>query len=681
MMKIKKPLLRRMQQNVVIFATLIVLFLFFTIVNPNFIDRYNVLSMVQSFVPYAFLALGVTFVVATGGIDLSVGAVAIASAFVAGRFYERGMPLFFAIPIMIAIGASVGCLNGFLVAKLKVPAFIATLGSMMAIRGISALLVKVPNVIYPTNTWFNSVFSNINIFPIGIVWLLGFVAIAIVIMYKTKIGRYILSIGSNEEAIRLSGINVIKYKFIAYVICGTLAGIAGIFYSSSFATIVAAGGNGMELEAIAGVYIGGTAAVGGSASVIGTVLGSFLLVIIRVGLNFLLPKFNIEFDSTYVTYVLTGVIVVLSVIFDMMKKKRMDNAQQVIVSKKKIIISSIISGSLVVAMTIGAIFAVAFRDTSKEKTIAVIAKGKTHAFWRNVNAGAAEACKEYEYNLSFTGPEQESPLYLNKQRELLQAAISNNVAGICFSGIGEGFADLFQQAKHKNIPVVQFDSGIWPNDYEAITSSNMNPVVSSVLNDNYGGGELAAEKLFEYLKNENAFTTSYIVGIIQHDQTVSAYERSDGFMDKFAELAEADSDAQGKVKLELEVKPDVTNENYYNALTSLKEKGAKAIFMTGEPVVTQIYDKIRSGLSQFDDMIFVGYDAGTRQINWMEEHGNPLLLGSIAQNSYEIGYQAVVQAIKAAQEETITSNITTPGIWWDVTNYEELREQKIVYEG
>ena len=87
MMKIKRPLLRRIQQNIVIFTTLIVLFLFFTIVNPNFIDRYNVLSMVQSFVPYAFLALGVTFVVATGGIDLSVGAVAIASALIAGRLY------------------------------------------------------------------------------------------------------------------------------------------------------------------------------------------------------------------------------------------------------------------------------------------------------------------------------------------------------------------------------------------------------------------------------------------------------------------------------------------------------------------------------------------------------------------------------------------------------------------
>jgi len=679
-MKMRRSLLRKIQQNVVIFTTLIVLFLFFTIVNPNFVDRYNVLSMIQSFVPYAFLALGVTFVIATGGIDLSIGAIAIAAALMAGRFYQLGMPLFFVIPIMILIGALVGCLNGFLVAKLKIPAFIATLGTMMVIRGLSAIIVKIPNVIYPTSTWFNRVFSNVNGFPIGIVWLVGFAAILMVVMYKTKVGRYILSIGSNEEATRLSGINVVKYKFIAYVICGTLAGVAGIFYSSSFATIVAAGGNGMELEAIAGAYIGGTVAAGGSASMLGTVLGSFLLVVIRVGLNFLLPKLNIEFNSTYVTYVLTGVIVVLSIIFDQMKKKRMDNAQQTSVNKKKIIISSAISGSLIVAMTIGTIVAVTLHN-AKDKTIAVIAKGETHAFWRNVEAGATKACQESGYKLSFRGPEQETPENLPKQRELLQTAISNGVDGICFSGIGEGFSDLFQQAKEANIPVVQFDSGIWPNDYNTIVNSTKNPVVSSVLNDNYGGGELAAEKLFEFVRDDIITTGNYTVGVIQHDETVSAYERSGGFMDKFAALADADNSTKGKVELKLQVKPDVNNNNYINALAYLREQGADAVFMTGEPVITQIYDSIKAGANQYNDIVFVGYDAGSRQIAWMEEHAQPLLLGSIAQDSYEIGYQAVAQVIKAAKGKPVNPDITTPGVWWDINNYEELRDKKIVYEG
>ena len=679
-MKTSKSLIRKIQQNIVVFTTLIVLFLFFTIVNPNFIDRYNVLSMIQTFVPYAFLALGVTFVVSTGGIDLSVGAVAIASALMAGRFYQLGMPLFCVIPITIIIGASVGALNGFLVAKLKIPAFIATLGTMMAIRGISAIIVGIPNVIYPTSTWFNAMFSNLNGFPIGIVWLLVITALLMVILYKTKLGRYILAIGSNEEAARLSGINTFKYKFIAYIICGTLAGMAAIFYASSFATIVAAGGNGMELEAIAGTYIGGTVATGGYASIFGTILGSLLLVVIRVGLNFLLPKLNITLNSTYVTYVLTGVIVILSIVFDVLKKKKVETTRVKTINKKRVLISSIISGSLIVCMTIGTIVAVSLHN-SKEKTIAVIAKGETHAFWQNVKEGSTKACEEAGYKITFRGPPEETPSNLPIQRELLQNAISSGVDGIVFSGIGEGFADLFKNAKEANIPIVQFDSGVWPKDYETLQESAYNPIVSSVLNDNYGGGALAATNLYKSVKNEIIALDSYTIGVIQHDETVSAYERTNGFVEEFTKLSEADASTKGKVKVEIQVKPDVNNNNYRNALDYLVEKGVNATFMTGEPVITQIYDAIKSGINKYNDVTFVGYDAGDRQISWMVEHDKPLLLGSIAQDSYQIGYQAVQQVIKAAQGKPVTANITTPGVWWDKNNYEELIEKKIVYHG
>jgi ribose transport system permease protein len=141
-------------------------------------------------------------------------------------------------------------------------------------------------------------------------------------MYKNKTGRYILSIGSNEEATRLSGINTEKYKMAAYVITGLAAGIAAIFWSSSFVTVASATGNGMELDAIAGVYIGGTSAAGGVASVGGSVIGAAMLVVIRSGLNFVLAKYNVSVNSTYVTYVLTGVIVVFSVLIDILKNKK-----------------------------------------------------------------------------------------------------------------------------------------------------------------------------------------------------------------------------------------------------------------------------------------------------------------------------------------------------------------------
>ncbi len=213
----------------------------------------------------------------TRGIDLSIGTTCIAAAVIAGKLYMGGMPLGYTIPVMIAIGALIGFINGLLVAKLKIPAFIATLGTMMFGRGLSAIIVSIPNIFFPNGTWFNKMFSNYNGTPVGLIWVVFFALICMYLMYKCKIGRYILSIGSNEEATRLSGINTDKYKIIAYTIAGISTGIAAIFWAASFATVAAATGNGMELDAIAGVYIGGTSAAGGVASIAGSVIGAIML--------------------------------------------------------------------------------------------------------------------------------------------------------------------------------------------------------------------------------------------------------------------------------------------------------------------------------------------------------------------------------------------------------------------
>lgn len=310
------------KQNMIILAALALLVLVFSALNPNFVTKYNIVSMAQSLAPYAILGLGVTFAIATGGIDLSIGTVAIAASVMAGKLYTSEIiPLWGTIPVMIAIGTFFGYINGLLIAKLKLPAFIATLGTMMFSRGLSALLVVDPNIFYPTGTWFNLVFSNANGIPVGLIWVLGFTLLCMYLMYKNRIGRYILSIGSNEEATRLSGINVDKYKIIAYTISGIGAGIAAIFWSASFTTVAAATGNGMELDAIAGVYIGGTSAAGGVASVMGTLIGAIMLVVIRSGLNFVLARFNLNLNATYVTYVLTGIIVVGAVFMDVIKNR------------------------------------------------------------------------------------------------------------------------------------------------------------------------------------------------------------------------------------------------------------------------------------------------------------------------------------------------------------------------
>lgn len=318
------------KQSFMIILVTLVLFALFSIINSSFASTDNLLAMIKSLVPYAILGLGVTFVIATGGIDLSIGTVCIACGIMAGTICRTTTSvtemLWLTIPLMLIFGLLFGLLNGFLVAKLKLPPFIATLGTMMLSRGVSSVLANIVNstssaIKYPSTGWFQKVFTNIEGFPIGIVWLLFLTLICMYLMYKCKVGRYILAIGSNEEATRLSGIDVDKYKIIAYAIAGLFAGIAALFQVAANPSLALASGNGMELDAIAGVYIGGTSTTGGIASIVGTVFGAMILVVIRQGLNFTLALFDSGVSSTFITYAVTGIIVVIAVLMDIMKSK------------------------------------------------------------------------------------------------------------------------------------------------------------------------------------------------------------------------------------------------------------------------------------------------------------------------------------------------------------------------
>jgi ribose transport system permease protein len=324
----KKPF--KLQQNIIMLLVTAVLLGLFSLINPNLLKLNTLAEMVKRSAPYAVLGLGVTFVIATGGIDLSLGTVCYASAVIAGKLWKMNLiPFWATIPLMLVIGTLCGLANGLMVAKLKIPAFIATLGTMMVARGLSALLANVPSIDYPGSGWYKDVFSRYMLYPagggkpiqipVGLFWIIGLMLLCMYLMYKNKTGRYILAIGSNEEATRLSGINTDKYKIFAYTFAGLFCGIAAIFYSASFPTIQCAGGSGMELDAIAGVYIGGTSSAGGVASVSGSVIGAFLLEVIRSGLNMVLTRLNIKLNSEYVTFVLTGIIVVVAILMDIIK--------------------------------------------------------------------------------------------------------------------------------------------------------------------------------------------------------------------------------------------------------------------------------------------------------------------------------------------------------------------------
>lgn len=317
-------------QNIMIIFAAVALFAIFTLINPSFANSGNLLVMSKSFVPYAILSLGVTFAIATGGIDLSIGTVCIGSAVMAGAICKTGVSiddgiLWLTIPIILATGLVFGILNGILIAKCKLAPFIATLGTMLVSRGLTAVVAEATRatssaVKYPSTGWMQKIFTNLNGFPVGMVWVLALTLLCMLIMYKTKVGRYILAIGSNEEAARLSGINVDKYKIIAYAISGLFASLAALFYLAANPSLNIASGNGMELDAVAGVYIGGTSTTGGSATIVGSILGAMILVIIRQGLNLAMSGGS-AVSATNITYAVTGLIVVGAVMLDVLKKR------------------------------------------------------------------------------------------------------------------------------------------------------------------------------------------------------------------------------------------------------------------------------------------------------------------------------------------------------------------------
>ncbi|MBQ7039411.1 MAG: substrate-binding domain-containing protein, partial [Clostridia bacterium] len=301
-------------------------------------------------------------------------------------------------------------------------------------------------------------------------------------------------------------------------------------------------------------------------------------------------------------------------------------------------------------------------DTA-QKTIAVIAKGESHAFWQSVKAGAEAAGEKYGYKITFRGPASESAKDLPSQMEMVQTALSNNASAIVLGTIGEGFVDMLSQAKDAGIPVVQFDSGIWANDIAALNEAGKNPIVSSVATSNYLAANLVAEKFYAAIKDEIASADKYVVGVIQHDETQTGIDRAAGFMDKFKELADADDTTKGKYVIEHEVKPGDADNAYKAALEALYEKDADAIFMTNEGVVKQVYDAIGSAGEKYDAIKFCGYDAGTKQIEWMKKTVGPKLIGSVAQDSFQIGYQAVEQAVMALEGKTVTEKVDISGAW------------------
>lgn len=317
----QNPLVKKVGFNRIVLCIVLLLMygLFCALTGGAFFGLRRILSALNYAYFLGFLSLAVTFVIATGGIDFSIGPVMFCCALIAGFcFTIYGVPMPAALVISLVVGLVFGIFNGYLVAYWDVPSFITSIASMNIAKGVASVFTKTQSVSWPQASqdggWFRRLVTFEEV-PVGLIILLVVAVICAIILNQTKMGRYILSLGSNKEAVRLSGVNVRKWEMSAYVLCGLLVGISAIFFVGAYTTVQPGYGDTYNNEAIAGCVMGGTSMAGGLASISGTIIGVFIISLLQEGIMALGLDKNLQL-------IITGLIVIVAVFADVMARRR-----------------------------------------------------------------------------------------------------------------------------------------------------------------------------------------------------------------------------------------------------------------------------------------------------------------------------------------------------------------------
>lgn len=313
------PTVRGRLQQLLASAGLVVIFAFFAIADSNFLNYGNVTNILFSTVVIGTLALGTTAVIIAGGIDLSIGTGMALCAVVSGvLIVNSGLPVPLGVLGAILFGGLIGLVNGFNVAVLKLPPFIATLAMMMVAQGLALVLSHSAPIYFSDHPGYSDISIGSLIpgsgFPNAVLVLALVAVVAGVLLNTTVLGRYTYAIGSNEDATALSGIDVRRWKIVIYVIGGLFTGLAGVMISARLGSAQPATGLGYELQAIAAVVIGGTSLSGGKGSIVGTLIGALIISVLNNGLQIMsIPQ---EWQN-----VILGVVILLAVYADQARKR------------------------------------------------------------------------------------------------------------------------------------------------------------------------------------------------------------------------------------------------------------------------------------------------------------------------------------------------------------------------
>ncbi|MFG2308530.1 substrate-binding domain-containing protein [Streptomyces sp. NPDC048566] len=607
-------------------TALIVLVVAMSALSGDFLTTDNLLNIGVQAAVTAILAFGVTFVIVSAGIDLSVGSVAALSATVlAWTATSHGIPVWIAVLLAVATGVAFGLVNGALIAYGKLPPFIATLAMLSVGRGLSLVISQGSPIGFPDSvSHLGDTLGGWLPVPVLVMAFMGLVTA--VVLGRTYIGRSMYAIGGNEEAARLSGLRVRKQKLAIYALSGLFAAAAGIVLASRLSSAQPQAAQGYELDAIAAVVIGGASLAGGTGKASGTLVGALILAVLRNGLNLLSV-------SAFWQQVVIGVVIALAVLLDTVRRKAGaapvaggsfggDRRRQA----ATYVIAAVVAVAVVGAMS----FVHGGSSTAADRKIGLSLSTLNNPFFVQIKAGAQQEARRQGVDLTVTDAQNDA----SQQANQLQNFTSSGLASIIVNPVDSDAAGPSVRAANKaGIPVVGVDRGV-----------NKAKTVALVASDNVAGGRLGAKALAEKLGGKGR-----IVILQGLAGTSASRERGAGFAAglkdypgiKVVARQPADFDRTKGLDVMtnlLQAHPDIDGvfaENDEMALGAVKALGSKA----GTSVSVIGFDGTPDGLK--------AVSAGT-------------LYASVAQQPRELGRIAVDNALRAAGGGTVRETVKVP---------------------
>ncbi|MFD5711837.1 substrate-binding domain-containing protein [Streptomyces pharetrae] len=606
-------------------TALIVLVVALSALSGDFLTTDNLLNIGVQAAVTAILAFGVTFVIVSAGIDLSVGSVAALSATVlAWSATSEGVPVALAVLLAVATGIGCGLVNGFLISYGKLPPFIATLAMLSVARGLSLVISQGSPIAFPESvSHLGDTLGGWLPVPVLVMVVMGL--LTAFVLGRTYIGRSMYAIGGNEEAARLSGLRVKKQKLAIYALSGLFAAAAGIVLASRLSSAQPQAAQGYELDAIAAVVIGGASLAGGTGKASGTLIGALILAVLRNGLNLLSV-------SAFWQQVVIGVVIALAVLLDTVRRRA--GATPVTAGgggNKGRQAMTYVLAAVVAAAVVGATSLLhGGSSAAKPEKIGLSLSTLNNPFFVQIREGAQERAEQLGVDLTVTDAQNDA----SQQANQLQNFTSEGVGSIIVNPVDSDAAGpSVRAAAEADIPVVGVDRGVNKADTAALVAS-----------DNVEGGRLGARALAEKLGGKGT-----IVILQGQAGTSASRERGAGFAAGLKEfpgirvVAEQPADFDRTKGLDvmtnlLQAHPDIDGvfaENDEMALGAIKALGARA----GTSVQVVGFDGTPDGLK--------AVEAGT-------------LYASVAQQPKELGRIAVDNALRAADGERTAELVKVP---------------------